>query len=131
MASPEADIVAHIEAQVTDLADKVFPHLRGEGTALPCAVYRVSRQPYPAMNGASTIARMQLDLEIIADTHAEARILADAVEAACDHATVSGIQSLHVDSQSSEAAIPDDGKGDAARSVNITLVAWTSTLAEV
>ncbi len=130
MPSAESLIIAHIETEVTDLAGKISPFLRAQGTALPCARYQVSAQSHSAMNAASAIQRVTLELEVIADTHAEARILADAVAAACDHATVSGIQSLHVESQTSDVATPDDGQGDAERIASLTLVAWTSTIAE-
>lgn len=130
MPSAESLIIAHIEAGVTDLSGKISPHLRAQGTALPVATYRVNTQAQSAMNAASAISRVSIDLDVLADTHAEARILADAVAAACDHATVSGIQSLHVESQTSDVATPDDGQGDAERIASLTLVAWTSTIAE-
>lgn len=129
MPSPESIVIAHIGGEVADLDGKISPGIRASGIALPAATYRATIQAHPAMNGASTVQRVQIELDIVAETYAEARVLADAVAAACDHATVSGLQSLHVEGQSTDTALPDDGQGDAERIATITLVAWTATTA--
>lgn len=64
-------------------ADRISPHQRLQGTALPAVVYNVTEiEPFRNLSEASTLTAAQLQVTAIADTYAAARALSSACIAA-------------------------------------------------
>jgi len=64
-------------------ADRISPHQRLQGTALPAVVYNVTEiEPFRNLSNASALTSAQLQITAIADTYADARALSSACIAA-------------------------------------------------
>lgn len=124
----EAPIITRLlaSASVTSLVgQRVSPQLRRQGDSTPAIVYEVSEViRYDTMQAAGTLCRLSMRIDCIADGYADSRDVAAGVRAAVDGQGFTGVLRCAVVSETTGAAVPDDGQGDAERITTLTLVAW-------
>ena len=124
----EAGIISHVMADsgvVAAVGSRVSPQLRRQGDATPAIVYEVvDVTTYDTLAAKGTLARMTIRFDCVADGYGTSRGVADTLRTCLDGASFDNVQRIFVQQETSSAAIPDDGQGDAERITTLTAVAW-------
>lgn len=124
----EAPIIAYLlaDSSVSSLVgQRISPQLRRQGDAVPAIVYEVvDVTRYDTLASKSTLSRMTLRFDCVAESYALARSVAMAVRTCLDGASFTGVDRTSVQGETSSVAAPDYGQGDAERITTLTVVAW-------
>lgn len=124
----EAPIITRLLASgsvTSEVGQRISPQLRRQGDDTPCIVYEVAEiVRYDTMQAAGTLCRVTMRLDCVADGYATCRNIAAGVRSAVDGQKFTGVEYCSIQSETTSAAVPDDGQGDAERITTITLVAW-------
>lgn len=93
----EVDIFAVLNNQ-TAAAGRVFPLLRGEGTALPAVVYsRVGNAPVTSLQGSSGLDQVRIQIDCYATTYAGAKNLAASIRPLLENADFKALMQTDFD----------------------------------